>query len=88
MYAAELASSSAASTRRGSTSTAEVVAGEYDLMTSPPPGLDADELVSLMRRDKKALDGLTFVLDGPRGVEVVTGVDEAPVRAALDRTLR
>lgn len=65
-----------------------VVAGEYDLMTSPPPGLDADEVVSLMRRDKKALGGLTFVLDGPRGVEVVNGVDEAPVRAALDRTLR
>ena len=27
-----------------------------------------------MARDKKALDGLTFVLDGPRGVEVVAGV--------------
>ena len=30
-----------------------------------PPGLDADELMALMVRDKKALDGLTFVLDGP-----------------------
>ena len=38
-----------------------------------------------MRRDKKALDGLTFVLDGPNGVEVVAGVDEVPVRDALDR---
>lgn len=63
-----------------------VVAGEYDLMTNPPPGLDADELVSLMYRDKKSLDGgLTFVLDGPAGVEVVAGVDEAPVRAAMAR---
>ena len=53
--------------------------------TSPPPGLDPDELIAVMRRDKKALDGLTFVLDGPAGVEVVTGVDEAPVRAALER---
>lgn len=65
-----------------------VVAGEYDLMTRPPPGLDADELVALMYRDKKALgSGLTFVLDGAAGVEVVTGVDEAPVRAALSRML-
>ena len=28
-----------------------------------------------MARDKKALGGLTFVLDGPAGVELVTGVD-------------
>ena len=38
------------------------------------------ELVELMRRDKKALDGLTFVLDGPDGVEVVAGVDPAIAR--------
>ena len=36
-----------------------------------------------MGRDKKALDGLTFVLDGPGGVEVVPGVGEDAVRAAL-----
>lgn len=64
-----------------------VVAGEYDLMTRPPSGLSADDLVALMHRDKKALTGLTFVLDGESGVEVVTEVDEAPVRAALDRFL-
>ena len=64
-----------------------VVAGEYDLATRPPDGLDVGQLVELMHRDKKALDGLTFVLDGPQGVEVVTGVDEAPVRAALERFL-
>jgi 5-deoxy-5-amino-3-dehydroquinate synthase len=65
-----------------------VVAGEYDLMTNPPPGLAADELVALMYRDKKALgSGLTFVLDGPRGVELVPGVDEAPVRAVMARIL-
>jgi 5-deoxy-5-amino-3-dehydroquinate synthase len=38
-----------------------------------------------MARDKKAVEGLTFVLDGPAGVEVVTGVAEADVRAALAR---
>ena len=62
-----------------------VVAGEYDLMTHPPDGLAVDELVELMHRDKKALDGLTFALDGPTGVEVVTGVDEQPVRTTLER---
>ena len=36
-----------------------------------------------MGRDKKALDGLTFVLDGPAGVEVVAGVPEAAARSAL-----
>ena len=38
-----------------------------------------------MARDKKALDGLTFVLDGPRGVEVVTDVPRAAVERALGR---
>ena len=37
-----------------------------------------------MRRDKKAIAGLTFVLDGPDGIEVVTGIDESDARAALE----
>ena len=37
-----------------------------------------------MARDKKAVDGLTFVLDGPDGVEVVTGVDPTTRCVALD----
>jgi 5-deoxy-5-amino-3-dehydroquinate synthase len=37
-----------------------------------------------MARDKKAVEGLTFVLDGRAGVEVVAGVPEDDVRAALD----
>jgi 5-deoxy-5-amino-3-dehydroquinate synthase len=64
-----------------------VVAREYDLMTSPPAGLDVDELVALMHRDKKALTGLTFALDGADGIEVVTGVDEQRVRTTLERFL-
>jgi 5-deoxy-5-amino-3-dehydroquinate synthase len=60
-----------------------VVAG-YDLPTSIPAELADAELVELMGRDKKVLDqGLTFVLDGPTGVEVVTGVDVDHVRSAL-----
>ncbi len=62
-----------------------IVAGEYGLRITPPEGLDVEHLLSLMARDKKALDGLTFVLDGPDGVEVVSGVPESAVRSALSR---
>lgn len=48
-----------------------------------PPGAEPDELVALMARDKKADHDLTFVLDGPRGVEPVHGVDPDEVRGAL-----
>jgi 5-deoxy-5-amino-3-dehydroquinate synthase len=51
------------------------VVRSYGLPDELPPGSDPAELVKLMGRDKKALDGLAFVLDGPNGVEVVTGVD-------------
>ena len=61
-----------------------VVGGTYGLPTTIPAGVDVDEVVSLMERDKKALDGLTFVLDGPDGVEVVAGVAEDAARSALD----
>jgi len=61
------------------------VVREYGLEAALPPGSDADALIALMARDKKALDGLTFVLDGPRGVEVVTDVPRAAVERALGR---
>jgi 5-deoxy-5-amino-3-dehydroquinate synthase len=57
-----------------------VVAG-YGLPDRLPSGAEPEQLVQLMGRDKKARLGLTFVLDGPRGVEPVTGVP----RQALDR---
>jgi 5-deoxy-5-amino-3-dehydroquinate synthase len=60
------------------------VVASYDLPTTMPDGIDTGELVEIMRRDKKALDGLTFVLDGPQGVEVVAGVDERDVRETLE----
>jgi 5-deoxy-5-amino-3-dehydroquinate synthase len=62
----------------------DVVAGSYELGTELPHGLSPDALVSLMGRDKKVLgEGLTFVLDGPDGVEVVQGVDPSVALAAL-----
>ena len=43
----------------------------------------ADELVGLFARDKKAVGGVTFVLDGPRGVEPVKDVPRSTIDAAL-----
>jgi 5-deoxy-5-amino-3-dehydroquinate synthase len=62
----------------------EVVAG-YGLDTELPAGLAADGLLALMQRDKKAIAGLTFVLDGPQGLEVVEGVEPGVVRSTLAR---
>lgn len=61
------------------------VVGAYDLPVSLPAGADPDTLVEVMGRDKKAVAGLTFVLDGPAGVEVVAGVDRAAIDEALGR---
>jgi 5-deoxy-5-amino-3-dehydroquinate synthase len=57
----------------------------YDLPDRLPPDHDHAELVDLMAHDKKAVDGLTFVLDGPDGVEVVAGVDPATAATVLVR---
>ena len=56
----------------------------YGLSGSLPVGADPDELMVAMGRDKKAIDGLTFVLDGPAGVEVVAGVDAGVVRDTIE----
>jgi 5-deoxy-5-amino-3-dehydroquinate synthase len=57
----------------------------YDLPAKLPPGASrqVDELVDLMARDKKVVAGHTFVLDGPRGVEVVHDIERDEVVAAL-----
>jgi 5-deoxy-5-amino-3-dehydroquinate synthase len=59
------------------------VIGSYDLPTDLPPGAGAEELLAFMGRDKKAQQDLTFVLDGPDGVEPVRGVARADVVATL-----
>jgi 5-deoxy-5-amino-3-dehydroquinate synthase len=64
------------------------VVAAYDLPSTLPDGLTNDELVELMGRDKKALDGITFVLDGPNGVEQVTGVPRADIDASIDAVRR
>jgi 5-deoxy-5-amino-3-dehydroquinate synthase len=85
VYAAELAGELGRIDGRRVAEHRRIVGDEYGLATTVPGGVEADELVTLMARDKKALAGLTFVLDGPAGVEVVEGVDASAVRAALAR---
>jgi 5-deoxy-5-amino-3-dehydroquinate synthase len=59
------------------------VIGSFDLPTDLPSDADAAELVEFMARDKKAQQDLTFVLDGPNGVEPVKGVATPDVVATL-----
>jgi len=59
------------------------VVAAYDLPTRLPDVLEPDELVALFSRDKKAVRGVTFVLDGPDGVETVTGIDTQLLRDAI-----
>ena len=59
------------------------VIASFDLPTGLPAGADARELLTFMGRDKKAQQDLTFVLDGPNGVEAVRGVAAADVVATL-----
>lgn len=59
-----------------------VVAG-FGLSGALPSGARATDLVRIMARDKKSDHDLTFVLDGPRGMEMVHGVDPAVVVATL-----
>lgn len=59
------------------------VLNAYDLRATLPDGLGDDELIGLFARDKKATREVTFVLDGPNGVEPVTGIPESVLRDAL-----
>jgi 5-deoxy-5-amino-3-dehydroquinate synthase len=58
----------------------------YDLPVRLPADADHDKLIELMHRDKKAIHGLTLVLDGPNGVEPVSNISEATLRAGLRET--
>ena len=55
----------------------------YDLPTGLPKEIDDEKLLALFLRDKKAIDGITMVLDGPNGVEPVASIHRAVLLAAL-----
>jgi len=83
VYAAEVAA------RLGRISEAAVdehrrVLAAYELADSIPAAADGEELLNLFSRDKKAIDGVTFVLDGANGVEPVSGIDPALLADALE----
>ena len=59
-----------------------VVAG-YGLSDQLPDGLDHEQIIDLFSRDKKAIDGVTFVLDGENGVETVPVDNRAVLLDAL-----
>ena len=83
VYAAELAhrlgriSQSRVDDHRG-------VVARYDLNARVPAELDTEVLIDLFAADKKALRGTTFVLDGPNGMELVTGVERSILRDVME----
>ena len=60
------------------------IVDDYGLPGSLPEGAQTDDLMAAMARDKKAVDGLTFALDGPTGIEVVASIDPGLVRDTLE----
>ena len=62
----------------------EELVASYDLPSRLPPGAEVEELIAYMGRDKKSQHDLTFVLDGPAGVEAVGGVEPALVARVLE----
>ncbi len=60
------------------------VVAEYGLQARLPDGTDRTRVLELFSRDKKALDGVTMVLDGPRGVETVVNPDPGVLSDALN----
>ena len=60
------------------------VVSAYGLGSTLPAGADTGWLIDLFGRDKKAVGGLTLVLDGPRGPEPVRGVGREVLAASLE----
>jgi 5-deoxy-5-amino-3-dehydroquinate synthase len=59
------------------------VVRHYGLPHELPADVSAFRLIELMLRDKKATSGLTFVLDGKDGPELVSGLPEEVVTRVL-----
>ena len=64
------------------------VVRHYGLLTALPADVDPAVLVRQMHRDKKAVTGLGFVLDGPDGAELVTDVPADVVTRVLEEMPR
>jgi 5-deoxy-5-amino-3-dehydroquinate synthase len=64
------------------------VVAAYGLDATIDPSLDPGAIVDLFARDKKAIDGITFVLDGPQGVEPVRVEDRRLLLDTLETVRR
>jgi len=62
----------------------EEVLNHFDLQYVLPAQVDSERILSLFERDKKAQDGITFVLDGENGVELVKVENQNILRNALE----
>jgi 5-deoxy-5-amino-3-dehydroquinate synthase len=62
------------------------VLGAYGLPSEIPRGIDVEEVIVRMGRDKKATDGLTFILDSRAGCEIVRDVRADSIRDAFARS--
>jgi len=60
-----------------------IVSTTYGLKSRIPPEMSVDALLQAMSRDKKAVSGLTFVLDSAHGLQVVTDIPADLVRKTL-----
>ncbi|MHB1968912.1 MAG: 3-dehydroquinate synthase family protein [Acidimicrobiales bacterium] len=63
----------------------DAVLAAFGLDPWSTPAYEPGALLEVMARDKKAHHDLTFVLDGPHGIETVPGLDAGVVREVLER---
>tara|TARA_B100000953_G_C18016648_1_gene419475 strand:- start:302 stop:1306 length:1005 start_codon:yes stop_codon:yes gene_type:complete len=62
----------------------ESVLNHYGLTFVLPSSCDWEHIITLFSRDKKAVSGISFVLDGPDGVEVVEIDDQEILIKAME----
>ena len=62
----------------------EEVLNHFNLQYVLPAQVGSERILSLFERDKKAQDGITFVLDGENGVELVKVENQNILRNALE----
>jgi 5-deoxy-5-amino-3-dehydroquinate synthase len=65
----------------------ESVLKHYGLSYTLPPSSDIEKLISLFSRDKKALGKISFVLDGPKGIELIEIDDKEILMKAMEALL-
>jgi len=63
----------------------DAVLRELKLIRRLPEGAETEELLEAMSHDKKARHDLSFVLPGPEGFTLVSGIDPSTVRDVLNR---